>query len=339
MGIPGVCEGPGAAFTVDTAPRNRHPVAMHTLSFRNLSLACALVFTSACGDDKGTTDDSTGTTTATTPATTTATTPATATATATETGGATMTEASVGTTSDEQTTTPTTGMTSDPTEDPTSGPSGSFCQEQCTADEDCTFMGMPSGLTCKEGRCAGDAPSGCADDNACRATFSGWVTTCATQAECPGQACVDIGGGAGRCATVPSEFVMCETFMQKEIQIPAIEGGMDLTVCANTDFVCEDMACRNPCEDNLSCAMAAGHPQCNAGTGNCECTSDDDCKNSGVAGFATCKDGTCGCGVDADCEGAPNADVCTKDGFCGCSDASACTTKAFDGTVSVCEGF
>ncbi len=309
---------------------------MHSLTFRNLSLVCALVFTSACGDDKGTTDDSTGATTAATPATTTAN--------ATETSGATATEASAGTTSEEQTTSPTTtdpttGMTSDPTEDPTAGGGGNYCQEACTADGDCTFMGMPAGLTCKEGRCASDLASGCADDNACRVTFSGWVTTCATQAECPGQACIDIGGGAGRCATVPSDFVMCETFMQKEIMLPAIEGGMDITVCANTDYVCEDMVCTNPCEDNLSCAMAAGHPQCNVGTGDCECTSDDDCKNSGVMGYAVCKQGTCGCGVDADCAGVPNADVCTKDGFCGCSDASVCTTKSFDGTMSVCEGF
>ena len=319
---------------------------MHTLSFRNISLACALAFTTACGDDKGTTDGSTGTATATTPGTTTAT--------ATETGGA-MTEVSGGgTTSDEQTTSPTTnnptmasvtnasepttGMTTDPTEDPTSGPSGSFCQEKCTADMDCNFMGMPSSLTCKDGRCAGDAPSGCADDNACRTTFSGWVTTCATQAECPGQACIDIGGGAGRCATVPSDFLMCETFMQKEIMLPAIEGGMDILVCANTDYVCEDMVCTNPCEDNLSCANFPGHPQCDVGTGDCECTSDDDCKNSDVAGYAVCKEGRCGCGVDADCAGAPNADVCTKDGFCGCSDASACTMKSFDGTMFVCEG-
>lgn len=311
---------------------------MHTPSFRNLSLVCALVFTAACGDDKNTTDESTGSTPATT--------------TATATGGASMTEVSGGgTTSDEQTTNPTTtnptmasvtepttGMTSDPTEDPTSGPSGSFCQEQCAADMDCTVLGMPSSLTCKDGRCASDAPSGCADDNACRATFSGWATACATQAECPGQACIDIGGGEGRCAVVPSEFVMCAAFMFSEIQMPVIEGGMDLTVCANTEYVCEDMVCRNPCEDNLSCDMAAGHPQCNAGTGDCECTSDDDCKNSNVAGFAVCKGGTCGCGVDADCMGAPNADVCTKDGFCGCSDASVCTMKAFDGTMSVCEG-
>ena len=318
---------------------------MHTLSFRNLSLVCALVFTAACGDDKNTTDESTGST------------PATTTATVTEASGATMTEASAGTTSDEQSTSPTTnpttnptiatmtnasepttGTTTDPTEDPTSGPSGSFCQEQCTADMDCTVVGMPSSLTCKDSRCTGDAPDGCADDNACRATFSGWMTTCATQAECPGQACIDIGGGAGRCALVPNDFVMCATFMFKEIQMPVIEGGMEVTVCANTDYVCEDMVCTNPCEDNLSCAMVSGHPQCDAGTGDCVCTSDDDCKNSDVPGFAVCKDGRCGCGVDADCMGAFNADVCTKDGFCGCSDASVCTMKAFDGTMSVCEG-
>jgi len=317
---------------------------MHTLPFRKLSLVCALVFAAACGDDKG----------GETEASTSATTSGTAT-----TGGATMTDPTAGTTTDDPTTmsstpttmssepttmsseptTPTTmtTMSTDPTEDPTAGGGGQFCQESCQSDADCTSMGVDIGFSCVDNRCQGSS-GGCADDNACRATFSGWATTCATQAECPGQACINIGGGAGRCATVPSDFLMCETIMQEEIMMPAIEGGMDIAVCANTDYVCKDEVCTNPCEDNLSCAMAAGHPQCNVGTGTCECTSDADCMNSGVMGYAKCNDGVCGCGTDADCAGATNADVCTKDGYCGCSNADVCTTKVFDGTMTVCEG-
>lgn len=176
---------------------------------------------------------------------------------------------------------------------------------------------------------------GCTGDNACRATFSGWLTPCASQAECPGQACIDIGG-EGRCA-FPSNG-MCETIMQEEVMVPVIEGGMEIAVCANTDFVCKDEICQNPCDDNLECGAVPGHPQCNVGSGACECTSDDDCKNSGQAGYAACDEGRCGCAVDADCMGAFNADVCTKDGFCGCSSPAACTMKTFDGTMAVCEG-
>lgn len=237
---------------------------------------------------------------------------------------------------DPPTTDPTTAAT---TSDATGGVpgGGEFCQESCQMDADCMAMMVDTGFKCVDSRCQGSS-GGCADDNACRATYSGWAMTCASQAECPGGACIDIGGGAGRCATVPSDFFMCESIMQTQIMMPAIEGGMDIAVCANTDYVCKDEACQNPCEDNLACAMAPGTPQCNVGTGACECTSDDDCKNSGMAGYAQCSEGKCGCAVDADCAGAPNADVCTKDGYCGCSSAAACTTKAFDGTMSVCEG-
>ncbi len=312
---------------------------MHSLSFRNLSLACALMFTAACGDNGGTTDtDSTAGTTTTnaTPGTSTDPTPGTSTD-PTATNPTTTEPTTTNPTTTEPTTTSPT--TTDPTEDPTSGAGGNFCQEACTVDADCTAMGTDIGFKCNDGRCGG-AASGCTDDAACQATVSGWVTTCASQADCMAtmQQCVDIGGGAGRCATGPSDFLTCEQIMQSEVMLPAIEGGMDLTVCANTDFVCKDEVCQNPCEDNLECATFPGHPQCDVPSGKCECTSDDDCKNSGVAGFAACNEGTCGCAVDADCADAANADVCTKDGFCGCSDATVCTTKTFDGTMSVCEG-
>ncbi|HEY0134246.1 MAG TPA: hypothetical protein VGB85_09205 [Nannocystis sp.] len=299
---------------------------MHTLSLRELSVVCALVCASACGDDKG---DDTGTSTG-------ATTSATAT-----TGGASMTDATSGTTDEPTTNTPTTmsseptTMSPDPTTDPTAGDGGQFCQESCAADADCTIGGA-AGFTCVDSRCHSSAPA-CTDE-ACRATFSNWVKVCATQAECPGQACINIGGGAGRCALVPSDLVMCAMFMQEEILMPVIEGGMDIGVCANTEYVCKDGSCQDPCEDNLSCVTAAGHPQCNVGTGTCECTTDADCMNANKPGYAKCNAGVCGCGTDADCAGASNADVCTKDGYCGCSSAAVCTTKAFDGTIPVCEG-
>ncbi len=272
-------------------------------SARMLSLLSTLVLAAACGDDKGDTDGGSGT-------------------------------AGTGTAGTDS---PTTTPTSDPTADPTAGLDGKFCQEQCTVTDDCKVNGVDTGLTCTAGRCGGGA-TGCEDNNDCQVLFSGWITTCATQAECPGQACVDIGGGAGRCAAVPSDFLTCEMLMQTEIMMPPIEGGADVTVCANTDYTCKDGACQNPCEANTDCALLPGYPQCNVGTGNCECTSDDDCKATMSPAASVCTDGVCGCGTDEDCAGAANADVCNS-GFCGCSDASVCTTKGFDGTMSVCEGF
>ncbi len=311
---------------------------MHTLSFRKLSLVCALVFVSACGDDGKGADESTGTSNA-TPAMTDPGTETTADPTGNPTGNPTGDPS--GPDTDPTTTMPTTTMDTDPSGDPTGPAGGNFCQEACSADADCTAMGVDIGFTCKDNRCQGSSSGGCASDTDCQVTFSGWVTTCASQAECmaTAQVCIDIGGGAGRCATPPSEFIMCTTLLQEEVMLPSIEGDMQLTVCANTDFECKDEVCQNPCEANADCAMLPGTPQCNVGTGRCECTSDDDCKNSGVMGYAVCNEGVCGCGSDADCMGAPNADTCTSDGFCGCSSESVCTMQTFDGTTPVCEGF
>lgn len=279
---------------------------MHNLTLRStriLSLVSTLVIAAACGDDKGGTDGSSS-------------------ATATDTAG---------------TDSPTSTPTSDPTADPTAGPAGSFCQEECSVDADCMEMGMDLGFTCSEGRCTSDSGK-CTGDIDCQVQLSGWVTTCAAQAECPGQVCIDIGGGQGRCATPPSDFIMCETLMQKEIQAPPIEGGADVTVCANTDYTCKDSVCQNPCESDTDCSMLPGFPHCDTGTGACQCTSDEDCKATNSPVSSVCHDGFCGCGKDEDCAGATNADVCTASGFCGCSDATVCTTKAFEGTKLVCEG-
>lgn len=281
------------------------------------SLALALA---ACGDDNGG-DTETNQTTMVQPTM----------QTTMDTPTSTM-EPTMGTTEQEPTTTDPTTETTETTSEPSSG---MFCIEECAGDADCTVNGMDIGLTCQDGLCAGSA-GGCTEDQECVAQFSGWVTECADQAGCPGQVCIDVGGGVGRCATPPSDFVMCETFMQSEIMMPVIEGGMEVAVCANTDFECRDNACINPCSSDDECANIPGLPKCNTGTGQCECSSDDDCAASGVEGFAVCKTTYCGCGSDADCANSPNADVC-NDGACGCSSSDVCETKAFDGTSISCK--
>jgi hypothetical protein len=314
------------------------------------------LFLVACGDDKMDTEATQTDPTNATPATP---------------GTTTMTDPS-GTTVDPTNEPTTAGPGSNPTSetdptantdptnstDPTGDPSGMFCAEHCAADGDCTLMGMDLGYTCKEGVCAG----GCTDDASCVVQFSGWITDCAAQAECPGQVCIDIGGGVGKCATPPSDFVMCEAFMQVEVMFPAIEGGMDLTVCANTSYTCnaDSGQCENPCNDNTECMLNVAHPSCNTDTGICECTADSDCMGAMLPGYVKCNAGVCGCGADADCAGVASGTKCTAQGFCGCaSDAectaangdtcydglcgcssdATCTAKVFDGTSQMCESF
>ena len=131
---------------------------------------------------------------------------------------------------------------------------------------------------------------------------------------------------------------MCPSMAQTELKLPAIEGGAEVVVCANTEFVCRDSACTNPCEDVASCAMTPGHPTCDIDTGACVCSTDEDCLKSELKGLSACIDGACGCVVDADCPEVGDADVCGADGRCGCSSAAACTLKKFDGTLAVCAG-
>ena len=251
----------------------------------------------------------------------------------------TTTDATVGTTTDATVGTTTDASTTHGT-DPTDGGGGDgqFCFEECAADMDCTLMGMDQGFTCQEGRCTSDV-GGCTANEECQALFSGWVTECQDDAGCPGQVCIDIGDpNAGRCATPPSDFLMCETIMQSEIMAKKFMDGSDVAVCANTSSECHpDGYCFDPCASNDECVNVPGHPQCNTNTGGCECATDDDCKNAGVAGFAVCNAGVCGCGADADCAGNENADKCYN-GACGCSSVDVCQgAQVFDGTMKVCE--
>lgn len=314
------------------------------LSFVTKSLALplfvALCAVPACGDDKGGDTETAGVSTQSTQTmgTTSAATDDTASATEDTTSATEDTASTV--TSPTTTTAPTTmGPTTNTTEDTTTGgPAGQYCQEACVGDADCMIGGVDMGWTCQDSRCTTDAGK-CSTDTQCNALFSGWATDCAAQADCQmGFACVDIGEGMGKCAVTPSDFLMCETLMMEELQVPAIEGGMDIAVCGKTGAKCDNEVCTDPCESNAECPAQGGHPMCNAGTGKCECTSNEDCAATGLGYLTTCNNGVCGCGSDADCVTTMGSDKCFE-GVCGCSTVDVCPAEnAFDGTTKVCEG-
>lgn len=309
--------------------RTRHIVLLALLT-------TVTTFAPACGDDKE--PGNTAGNTATVTATATATTPGMTGTPATDSMSATG-ESTGGTDSGSMTGSSTGAPTTDDptTNDPTGGgPGVNLCRETCQSDADCHIAGEPVGYACKQGLCTADVPSGnCGDDFDCQVLLSGWATPCASQAECPNQFCIDIGGGVGRCAFGPNDVIDCATLQQVEIQMPPIEGGPDITVCSNLDWACIDSYCQNPCKVDADCALYPGLPRCNAATGRCECSSDADCASSGTPGFTACKTTFCGCAGDDACTTA-NTDTC-YDGICGCSSSAVCTSKAFDGTQIACE--
>ena len=177
----------------------------------------------------------------------------------------------------------------------------------------------------------------CFDDASCRTLYSGWSSACSAQDQCPAQsACVDLGGGAGTCAWVPSDELACADLKFTEILMPLLGGDMDIVVCAETGYSCVAGRCKNPCEDDEACAYPWGTPRCNLATGECECSSDADCSGALVPGWQVCLAGVCGCAVDEHCKDVVNADTCNASGQCGCSSTAVCEQKTFDGTVPVC---
>lgn len=343
---------------------------MHSFRIASSLFASALLVV-ACGDDKGDTQ-ATNTTTDSTPLTgtdpgptSTGTTGPEPTSTSTDPDTTNGSNSNSMSTPSEPTSEPTTstdpttaGPTTDPTETTSGGNDGMFCADTCRADMDCTLNGMDLGYTCVDGTCT---PPGCEFDGQCHATYSGWLP-CASQAACvlPGQVCVDVGGGNGYCATPPSDVLPCEAIGQAEVMYPALEGGEQTTVCANTSASCDTdtKMCVVKCAADTDC-MQPAYPVCDVDSGACECGTDEDCLSGGVPGQTTCTDGKCGCGSDDDCvgnlagskctdsglcgcasdqecAGNPNSDTC-YDGFCGCSSDAVCTTPVFDGTMTSCK--
>ena len=174
---------------------------------------------------------------------------------------------------------------------------------------------MDFGLTCVE---SGFCINVCESDTDCVAQLSGWsFLPCDNNDACTAGPCIDLGDGAGGCATEPTEFVDCATLMLEEVEATDIDGNT-VTVCGNTSGSCVDTGL------GASNCIVEGEVQ------TCEDTGCPD-------GFTCGSDGACLCDNDEACgDGA----TCSDDGFCinPCESASDCTAALpFDGGEYVCE--
>ncbi|MEZ4385109.1 MAG: hypothetical protein R3A79_27515 [Nannocystaceae bacterium] len=297
-----------------------------TISLR--PLACVLtVALAACGSDEAGGDDG---------ATTTA---ATVAATDTTTGGSSGSGSDSDSTGVVETTGDTSGSgsasDSSGSSGETAGPNAAdLCLEACEVDADCEVNGLNIGYDCVDSRCVRDEPE-CENNGQCVAASSGWLNECSSQGDCLAAACVDIGGGEGRCAPEPTVLTPCALLLLEELLYPPIEGGEDVAVCGRSAAICEeDGSCGFACSNDNQCPSQSA-PSCNEESGACECSADEDCAD--VPGASVCLAGSCGCATDADCEGVDNADTCQENGVCGCSSVDACTDeRGFDGTSFVC---
>lgn len=198
--------------------------------------------------------------------------------------------------------------------DPTGGGEAT-CQYRCDSDEDCFSNGMDLGFTCVDNTVCLPV---CESNEDCIAQLSGWsFQPCDSNDACAAGPCIDLGDGAGGCATEPTEFVDCATLMQAEVEVTDIDGNT-VTVCGNDSGSCEDSGLgANTCviEGEVTTCEDTGCPE----------------------GFTCGEDGACTCDNDEACG---DGSVCTDDGFCvnPCADASECTDALpFDGGEYVCE--
>lgn len=216
------------------------------------------------------------------------------------------TDPSGGTTEPSGGTTDPSGGTTDPsggTTDPTGTGEGA-CVYQCSDDSDCFSQGADIGLTCTDNKSCVNV---CADDGDCIAQLSGWsFQPCESNDACAAGPCIDLGDGAGGCATEPTEFVDCATLMQAEVEVTDIDGNT-VTVCGNDSGTCTDI-----------------------GNGDMTCTTDvPSCEETGCSEGFSCDttDGVCRCDDDDACSALGEGLTCGTDGFCtapGCTDSSEC---------------
>ena len=167
------------------------------------------------------------------------------------------------------------------------------CAPLCDGEAACEV-----GARCIAGRCVRPADRDrCAIDLEC-----GVVRTfCASAADCAeGEACVDPGGGDGRCALVPDPGVACATFGALELELAAIgAAGETLRVCVEAGARCAGGACVEPCATDAECTTP-GAPRCDGVAGECGCSSDADCV---APGASLCVAGTCVAEPEGACGG------------------------------------
>ncbi len=232
------------------------------------------------------------------------------------------TPSGTGTSGPSGTTDPSDSGTTDPsdsgTTDPTGG-GGAACVYQCASDEDCTIDGTDLGLTCTGNSICLNV---CETDDDCVAQLSGWsFQPCDSNDTCLSGPCVDLGDGAGGCATEPTEFVDCAALMQAEVEVQDIDGAT-VTVCGNDSGTCGDI-----------------------GNGDRTCTIDakpTSCEETGCGDGFTCdaSDGVCRCDNDDACAAFGEGFTCGDDGACtapGCTDSSECDGELpYDGGSFEC---
>ena len=207
------------------------------------------------------------------------------------------------------------------------------CSERCTADADCKIATVQGNRGCRNNTCV-NLDTYCANKMDCTIANS-WTIACSAGQACPAAffACIDIGGGVGRCAAQegsPGPLCAGATIFQ----MPKLDGTGNAAVCGTENQVCNPAthlcandctllgcppttACNNTtklcgCAADAACAGRPSTPHCNVGTGECECTSSTTCDLPGVDG-----------------------DVCVN-GKCGCTGASACI-QDYDGTTIACQ--
>jgi hypothetical protein len=211
------------------------------------------------------------------------------------------------------------------------------CQVGCATNTDCvTDEADPRFCDTDSSQCVE-----CTVDAHCIAFASGLARVVCTQDDdCSAlfdEVCVDVAG-LGRCAAPPDPqdgcFIGTPTNMTRFGSVPA----QTVEVCARDVGKCVAQRCIVSCSDveDFCTGESPGYGDvCDAASGLCTCSSDDQCDH----GPEHCNPLThqCDeCETAADCQGAANGQECVQ-GRCGCSSVNQCPATGFPAGTSLCQ--
>jgi hypothetical protein len=202
-----------------------------------------------------------------------------------------------------------------------------LCATSCQIDPDCA-VGEDTTQKCNTTthRCV-DPSLACETNDDCVPGLAFWQP-CGIDAGCgEGLFCID-WHGKGYCAGPPDAEFGC--FGDTEMSLPLVGAQGEETVCVPANARC---GAQGQCF--IGCGFFGFCPDglCDAESGLCKCSTDDECSLNSCLADSTCAE----CAKDEDCASNELGNKVCVDGKCGCSGTQTCPESPYANAPVVCE--